>query len=62
MTLDMNMNLLKINFSEIKAHFRLSKDAQACQLLSEAISLAEAKKQWKFWAYCICNEKFCDSE
>lgn len=27
-----------------KEHFRLSKDAQACQLLSEAISFAEAKK------------------
>ncbi|XP_017216615.1 uncharacterized protein LOC108194207 isoform X1 [Daucus carota subsp. sativus] len=62
MSLEMKINLLKINVSDIKTHFSLSNDAQAYEVLSEAISFAEAKMQWRFWACCRCNEKFTDSE
>ncbi|GMH01332.1 hypothetical protein Nepgr_003171 [Nepenthes gracilis] len=32
----------------------------ACEILSEALSFAEANKLWKFWACCCCGERFPD--
>ncbi|KAK1363366.1 Inactive ubiquitin carboxyl-terminal hydrolase 54 [Heracleum sosnowskyi] len=62
MTSEMKMNLLRIYVSDIKVPFSILKDAQACEVLSEAVSFAEANKQWKFWVCCRCSEKFVDSK
>ncbi|XP_028092844.1 uncharacterized protein LOC114293027 isoform X1 [Camellia sinensis] len=62
MGLDMQKDLLRIRISEIKAHFSSSKDNLANEVLSEAISFAEANKTWKFWMCCRCSERFSDSE
>uniref|UniRef100_A0A5B7ACF7 USP domain-containing protein n=1 Tax=Davidia involucrata TaxID=16924 RepID=A0A5B7ACF7_DAVIN len=62
MSLDMKKDLLRINISELKAHFSSSKDGLANEVLSEAITFAEANKMWKFWMCCRCSEKFADSE
>ncbi|KAL8118256.1 uncharacterized protein LOC141723649 isoform X2 [Apium graveolens] len=60
MSSEMKMNLLRINVSDIRVHFSLLKDAQAYEVLSEAVSFAEAQKQWNFWVCYKCNEKFSD--
>lgn len=62
LTSEMKINLLSINLSDVEAHFSLSKDARAYEVLLEAILFAEVKKQWNFWACCSCNQIFTDSE
>ncbi|XP_059642017.1 uncharacterized protein LOC132283975 isoform X2 [Cornus florida] len=62
MSLDMKKELLEIKLAELKAHFGLSKDGLANEVLSEAVLFAEANKTWKFWMCCRCNEKSADSE
>lgn len=62
MSFDRKKELLRIRVSEIKSHFGLSKDGLANEVLSEALSFAEASKAWKFWVCCRCSEKFADSE
>lgn len=62
MSIDSKRDLLKIKVSDIKAHFGSSKDGLANEVLTEALSFAEANKTWNFWACCRCNEKFADSE
>ncbi|GMH16830.1 hypothetical protein Nepgr_018671 [Nepenthes gracilis] len=55
-------DLLNIRVSDLRAHLSSSKDGLACEVLSEALSFAEANKSWKFWACCRCGERFADSE
>lgn len=61
LTLDRKKELLRISISDLKAHLRESKDRLAIEVLSEALSLAEINKDWKFWTCYCCNEKFTDS-
>lgn len=62
MSLDMKKELLRINISDLSAHFGSSRDGMASNILSEALSWAEVNKSWKFWACCRCGKKFLDSE
>lgn len=62
MGFNMKRDLLKINISGLKAHFSSLKDGLAYDVLSEALSFAEANKGWTFWMCCRCNKKFADSD
>ncbi|KAI3454607.1 hypothetical protein Pfo_011270 [Paulownia fortunei] len=61
MCLDGKKDLLRINISDLRAHFRSSKDGSPCEVLNEALSFGEANKIWRFWTCCRCNEKFVDA-
>ncbi|XP_049394447.1 uncharacterized protein LOC125858659 isoform X2 [Solanum stenotomum] len=61
LTLDKKKELLRIKISDLKAHLSASKDGLAIEVLSEALSLYETNKDWKFWTCYRCNEKFTDS-
>ncbi|KAG2679123.1 hypothetical protein I3843_11G036300 [Carya illinoinensis] len=62
MSADMKKELLRIRVCDLKAHFGSSKDGLANEVLSEALSYAEANKTCKLWVCCRCNEKFSASE
>ncbi|KAI4343823.1 hypothetical protein L6164_011129 [Bauhinia variegata] len=61
-SLDMKKDLLRIRVCDLKSHFGSSKDTLLNDVISEALSYAEANKTWKFWLCCRCNEKYSDSE
>ncbi|KAL1531775.1 hypothetical protein AAHA92_31878 [Salvia divinorum] len=60
MSLDAKKDLLKIEISELKAHFSSLKDVSPSEVLNEALSFGVMNKMWKFWSCCRCNEKFAD--
>ncbi|KAK2999834.1 hypothetical protein RJ639_022663 [Escallonia herrerae] len=60
-SLDMKKDLLRMKIEDFKSHFSSLKDGLAYEVLSEALSFAEANKGWKFWVCCRCSEKFSDS-
>ncbi|KAG6383555.1 hypothetical protein SASPL_156688 [Salvia splendens] len=60
MSLDAKKDLLKIEISELKAHFSSLKDVSPSEVLNEALSFGVTNKMWKFWSCCRCNEKFAD--
>lgn len=62
MTVDMKQELLSIKVCDLRAHYSSSKDGLANEVLSEALSFAEANKSCDFWVCCRCNDKFADSE
>uniref|UniRef100_A0A1J3E553 Inactive ubiquitin carboxyl-terminal hydrolase 54 n=1 Tax=Noccaea caerulescens TaxID=107243 RepID=A0A1J3E553_NOCCA len=62
MSKEMKKELLSIKVSDLKSHFDASKDGQANEIISEALSFCEANKTWRFWVCCRCSEKFLDSE
>ncbi|XP_043704226.1 uncharacterized protein LOC122654281 isoform X2 [Telopea speciosissima] len=62
MSLDKKHSLLEVSVRDLRAHFGSTKDGLASEILSEALSFAEANKTWKFWVCCRCNEKFIDCE
>ncbi|XP_059303889.1 uncharacterized protein LOC132055894 [Lycium ferocissimum] len=61
LNLDRKKKFLRITVSDLKAHISASKDGVAIEVLSEALSLAETNKDWKFWTCCRCGEKITDS-
>uniref|UniRef100_M1B0F4 Ubiquitin thiolesterase/ zinc ion binding n=1 Tax=Solanum tuberosum TaxID=4113 RepID=M1B0F4_SOLTU len=61
LTLDKKKELLRIKISDLKAHLSASKDGLAIEVLSEALSLYETNKDWKFWTCYRCNKKITDS-
>ncbi|KAF3655732.1 putative LOB domain-containing protein 27-like [Capsicum annuum] len=61
-SLDVKKELLRIRISDLKAHFTVSKDRFAIEVLSDALPFAETHKTWKFWRCCRCNETFADSQ
>ncbi|XP_011071732.1 uncharacterized protein LOC105157124 isoform X1 [Sesamum indicum] len=61
MSLDGKKDLLRINISDLRAHFSSSKDGLLSEVLNEALSFGEANKVWRFWMCCRCNEKFVDA-
>ncbi|KAG5618238.1 hypothetical protein H5410_018062 [Solanum commersonii] len=61
LTLDKKKELLRIKISDLKVHLSASKDGLAIEVLSEALSLYETNKDWKFWTCYRCNKKFTDS-
>ncbi|CAA2997770.1 Inactive ubiquitin carboxyl-terminal hydrolase 54 [Olea europaea subsp. europaea] len=62
MSLDGKKDLLRVRISDLKAHFSLSKDLSASEVLNEALSFGESNKVWKFWKCFRCNEKFADAD
>ncbi|XP_027125792.1 uncharacterized protein [Coffea arabica] len=62
MSLDKKKDLLRVRVSDLKAHFSLSKDGVANEVISEALTFAEANKDWNFFVCCRCNEKFADAD
>ncbi|KAF6159898.1 hypothetical protein GIB67_032982 [Kingdonia uniflora] len=68
MSIDRKQSLLEVSVSDIRAHFNSSKDSKdskdglALEVLSEALSFAQANKTWKFWMCSCCNENFTDCE
>ncbi|CAN4100452.1 unnamed protein product [Withania somnifera] len=61
-SLDVKKELLRVRISDLKAHFSISKDRFAIEVLSDALPFAETHKTWKFWRCCRCYEKFADSQ
>ncbi|CAL9247237.1 unnamed protein product [Arabidopsis halleri] len=59
---EMKKEFLRVKFSDLKSHFSASKDGQAYEILSEALSFCEANKTWRFWACCRCSENFIEPE
>ncbi|KAF8080825.1 hypothetical protein N665_0920s0008 [Sinapis alba] len=59
---EMKKELLRIKVSDLKSHFSASKDGNANDIITEALSFCEANKTWRFWVCCKCSEKFKDSE
>ncbi|CAH8351983.1 unnamed protein product [Eruca vesicaria subsp. sativa] len=59
---EMKKELLRVKVSDLKNHFSASKDGNAHDIISEAVSFCEANKTWRFWFCCKCVEKFKDSE
>ncbi|XP_010503407.1 PREDICTED: uncharacterized protein LOC104780601 isoform X2 [Camelina sativa] len=62
MSEEMKKELLRVKVSDLKSHFSASKDGQANEIISEALSFCEANKTWSFLVCCRCSEKFMDSE
>ncbi|KFK34093.1 hypothetical protein AALP_AA5G101100 [Arabis alpina] len=59
---EMKKELLRVKVSDLKSHFSASKDDNANEIISEALTFREVNKTWRFWACCRCSEKFLDSE
>ncbi|KAH6807637.1 Ubiquitin carboxyl-terminal hydrolase-related protein [Perilla frutescens var. frutescens] len=55
-------DFLRINISDLRAHFSSLKDGALSELLNEALSFGEANKVWKFWTCCRCNGRFVDAD
>ncbi|KAJ4972883.1 hypothetical protein NE237_006057 [Protea cynaroides] len=62
MSFDKKHRLLDVSVRDLRAHFSSAKDGFALEILSEALSFAEANKTWKFWVCCRCSENFIDCE
>lgn len=62
MSIERKQNMLEVNVHDLRAHYGLSKDGLASEVISEAISFAKASKTWKLWICSSCNEKFTDGE
>ncbi|XP_061373472.1 uncharacterized protein LOC133315821 [Gastrolobium bilobum] len=62
MSMDMKKGLLSIRVCDLKSYFGSLKDTLPNEVLSEALSYAEANKTWNFWLCCRCDEKFSNSE
>ncbi|CAN8278161.1 unnamed protein product [Cochlearia groenlandica] len=62
MSRERKKELLRVKVRDLKSHFSASKDGEANEIISEALSFCEAKKTWRFWVCCRCCEKFVDSE
>ncbi|XP_068651792.1 uncharacterized protein [Aristolochia californica] len=60
MSLETRQGLLEVSIRDLRSHFASGKDGSAQELLSEALSFADANKTWKFWVCCRCNEKFSE--
>ncbi|KAG9455754.1 hypothetical protein H6P81_000262 [Aristolochia fimbriata] len=60
MGLENRQSLLEVSLKDLRTHLASGKDGSALELLSEALSFAEATKTWKFWVCCRCNEKFSE--
>ncbi|CAN8254919.1 unnamed protein product [Cochlearia groenlandica] len=53
---------LRVKVSDLKSYFGESKDSNANEIISEALSFCESNKTWRFWVCSRCSEKFMDSE
>ncbi|KAG9154712.1 hypothetical protein Leryth_014212 [Lithospermum erythrorhizon] len=62
MSLDEKRSLLKVEVSDLKAHFSSSKDRLANEVMLEALLYGETYKVWQFWMCCRCYEKFPDAD
>ncbi|XP_023638015.1 uncharacterized protein LOC17886233 isoform X2 [Capsella rubella] len=62
MSKEMKKELLRVKVSDLKSHFSASKDEDANEIISEALSFCEGSKTWRFWLCCQCSEMFMDSE
>ncbi|XP_068647047.1 uncharacterized protein [Aristolochia californica] len=60
MSLEKRQGLLEVSLKDLRTHFASGKEGSALELLSEALTFAEANKTWKFWVCCRCNEKFSE--
>ncbi|CAA7395309.1 unnamed protein product [Spirodela intermedia] len=56
------VSFLNISVLDLKQHFIILKDNASSDILTEALSFAEANRGWKFWLCCKCGEKFADSD
>ncbi|KAL6524362.1 hypothetical protein OROHE_016033 [Orobanche hederae] len=61
MSSDRKKYFLRIKISDLRAHFRSSKDVSLSEVLDEALLFGKANKGWRFWACCGCDEKFADA-
>lgn len=61
-SMDMKKDLLRIRICDLMSHFGSSKDTLPKDVLSEALSYAEANRTWKFWQCCECDEKYSNPE
>ncbi|KAJ1438988.1 Ubiquitin specific protease domain [Sesbania bispinosa] len=61
-SMDMKKEWLRINIYDLKSHYGSSKDTLPKDILSEALSYADANKTWKFWGCCRCDQKFSNPE
>ncbi|XP_010503406.1 PREDICTED: uncharacterized protein LOC104780600 isoform X2 [Camelina sativa] len=62
MSKEMKKELLRVKVSDLKSHFSASKDGQANEIISEALSFCGGNKTWRFWPCCQCSEMFMSSE
>ncbi|XP_004508792.1 uncharacterized protein [Cicer arietinum] len=62
LSMDVKKDWLRIELCNLMSHFGSSKDTLPKDVLSEALSYAEANKTWKFWRCSICAEKFSNQE
>ncbi|TKY55133.1 Inactive ubiquitin carboxyl-terminal hydrolase 54 [Spatholobus suberectus] len=56
-SMDMKKDFLRVKICDLKSHYGSSKDTLPNDILSEALSYAEANKTWKFWLCCNCEKK-----
>ncbi|KAL6559455.1 hypothetical protein OROGR_004572 [Orobanche gracilis] len=61
MSSDRKKYFLRIRISDLRAHFRSSKDVSLSEVLDEALLFGKENKGWGFWACCGCDEKFADA-
>uniref|UniRef100_A0A1D1YV94 Inactive ubiquitin carboxyl-terminal hydrolase 54 n=1 Tax=Anthurium amnicola TaxID=1678845 RepID=A0A1D1YV94_9ARAE len=61
---DRRRSFFEVIVLDLKQHYVASKDSLASDVLSEALSFAEASSMWKFWLCCRCGggEKFANSD
>lgn len=64
MSMEKRLGFLAVSIPELRAHYTssLPKDSSASDILSEALSFAEANGTWGFWACCRCDKKFTDCD
>lgn len=60
--MDVKKDWLRIKKFDLMSHFGSSKDTLPKDILSEALSFAEANKTWKFWGCYNCDEKYPNPE
>ncbi|KAK7330409.1 hypothetical protein VNO77_24603 [Canavalia gladiata] len=61
-SMDMKRDFLRIKICDLKSHYGSSKDTLPNDILSEALSYAEANKTWKFWLCCNCEKKYSNPD
>ncbi|XP_027333611.1 uncharacterized protein LOC113848345 isoform X2 [Abrus precatorius] len=61
-SMDMKKDFLRVKICDLKSHNGSSKDTLPNDILSEALSYAEANKTWKFWLCCNCEKKYSNPD
>lgn len=61
-SMDVKKGWLRIKISDLLSHFGSLKDTLPKDILSEALSYAEANKTWKFWGCYHCDVKYSNPE